>query len=132
MAGSTAPVPQPLPDSASIARMQRRRRRPDRARAHLLAAQPALDDRALLELADLHRSRGDWSLAVPIWQRLAEAGSLAAVESLAKYHEHVSRDLSEALRWCETLCRAAPADPAHAGRLRRLRQRHERRGALFG
>jgi hypothetical protein len=24
------------------------------------------------------------------------------------------------------------ADPAHAGRLRRLRQRHERRGALFG
>ena len=132
MAGSTAPVPQPMPDSASIARMQRRRRRPDSARAHLLAAQPALDDRALLELADLHRSRGDWSLAVPIWQRLAEAGSLAAVESLAKYHEHVSRDLSEALRWCETLCRAAPADLAHAGRLRRLRQRHERRGALFG
>lgn len=132
MAGSASPVLPVLPDSASIARMQRRRRRPDRARAHLLAAEPALDDRALLELADLHRSRGDWPLALPIWQRLAEAGSLAAVESLAKYHEHVSRDLSEALRWCETLCRAAPADTAHAGRLRRLLQRQERCGALFG
>ncbi|MFO0481164.1 MAG: ribonuclease H-like domain-containing protein [bacterium] len=123
---------QAMPDSAAIARMQRRRRRPDCARAHLLAAQAAMDDRALLELADLHRARGDWSLALPIWQALADTGSLDAAESLAKYHEHVSRDLAEALRWCEALCRAAPADPAHAGRLRRLQQRRQRHGALFG
>ncbi len=123
---------QAMPDSAAIARMQRRRRRPDCARAHLLAAQAAMDDRALLELADLHRARGDWGLALPIWQALADAGSLNAAESLAKYHEHVSRDLAEAIRWCEALCRAAPADPAHAGRLRRLQQRRQRHGALFG
>lgn len=131
-AASVGHLPQALPDSASIARMQRRRRRPDCARAHLLAAQPALDDRALLELADLHRSRSDWSLALPIWQGLAGAGSLQAAEALAKYHEHVSHDLAEAMRWCEALCRAAPAEPAHAGRLRRLQQRRQRRGALFG
>jgi hypothetical protein len=123
---------QALPDSAAIARMQRRQRRPECARAHLLAAQAAMDDRALLELADLHRARGDWAHALPIWQALADAGGLDAAEALAKYHEHVSRDLAQAIRWCESLCRAAPADPAYASRLRRLLQRRQRHGALFG
>lgn len=129
---SVAQARQALPDSAAIARMQRRQRRPECARAHLLAARAAMDDRALLELADLHRARGDWALAVPIWQALADAGGLDAAEALAKYHEHVSRDLAQAIRWCESLCRAAPADPAHASRLRRLLQRRQRHGALFG
>jgi len=124
------------PDSAAIARMQRRRQRPECARAHLLAGRASLDERALHELADLHRSREDWDLALPIWTSLAAQGSLEAMASLAKYHEHVARDLDQAIRWCEALCHAAPSDPAHARRLRRLERRlHLRRlraGALFG
>jgi uncharacterized protein YprB with RNaseH-like and TPR domain len=142
-AAAPAPAPAPArpalqltPDSASIARMQRRRRRPECARAHLLAAQPALDSRALTELADLHRSRGDWNLALPIWLSLADAGSIGAIEALAKYHEHVTRDLDEAARWCAMLCRQAPTDPAHRRRLDRLQVRRQSRqarsGALFG
>ncbi|MCE2950391.1 MAG: ribonuclease H-like domain-containing protein [Betaproteobacteria bacterium] len=129
------PVPQPAPDSAAISRMQRRRRRPDYARAHLLAGQAALDARALHELADLHRARSDWDLAVPIWKTLAGQGSIEALAALAKYHEHVARDLGQALRWCEALCRAAPADAAHRRRLqrleRRIRQQETRAGVLF-
>jgi hypothetical protein len=87
------------------------------------------------ELADLHRARGEWDLAVPIWMTLANENSVAALASLAKYHEHVSRDFDQAIRWCEALCRAAPADPAHRLRLQRLEQRTRRRearaGALF-
>jgi uncharacterized protein YprB with RNaseH-like and TPR domain len=128
---SPEPVPEARPDPASIARMQRRRRRPECARAHLLAARHGLDARALLELADLHRANGDWSLAVPLWVELADGGWLAAAESLAKYHEHVSRDIAEALRWCERLCHAAPADPRHGRRRTRLEARLQQRGELF-
>jgi len=132
-----APVPcgpaqHATPDSASIARMQRRRRRPECARAHLLAGQAALDGRALHELADLHRSRGDWTLAEPIWLTLAQAGSIAAIEALAKYHEHVTRNLDDALAWAEALCRAAPAEPAHRRRLYRLQRRRDLRQARAG
>lgn len=123
---------QPMPDSAAIARMQRRRRRPDCARAHLLASRSALDARAMHELADLHRARGEWDLAVPIWMTLANENSVAALASLAKYHEHVSRDFDQAIRWCEALCRAAPADPAHRLRLQRLEQRTRRQAARAG
>jgi uncharacterized protein YprB with RNaseH-like and TPR domain len=136
-----ASATQATPDSASIARMQRRHRRDDCARTHLLARLPTLDRRALSELADLHRSRREWALAVPIWMSLARDGSLQATEALARYHEHVTRDIAEAILWCERLCHEQPGTPAHERRLHRLQTRLQRRhlrqaqarsGSLFG
>lgn len=110
----------PLPDAAAIARTQVRRRRRDIARAHLSASEAVLDARALHDLADLHRSSKDWSNATRLWQALAAEGSMAAVEALAKYHEHVSRDFAMARTCSEALCRAAPGHAGHARRLRRV------------
>jgi hypothetical protein len=113
----------PQTDAAAIARMQVRRKRPGCARAHLSASEADLDARALLELASLHRLQRDWPAALRLWRVLAGEGCAEAIESLAKYHEHVSRDFTQALGYCELLCRAAPASVEHQRRLRRLTAR---------
>jgi len=107
-------------DAGAIARMQVRRRRPTCARAHLTASESQLDASALLQLAALHRVQGDWQNAIRVWQGLYEQGSLAACESLAKYHEHVARDLHRALVWCDVLCLAVPGSVDHQRRRLRL------------
>jgi hypothetical protein len=97
-----------------------------RALVILEAAEPLLDARGLSLLARLHRRHGEWRLAVSIWSRLAEQGDTAALEHLAKYHEHVERDCETALRFAEQL----PAGEGRARRLSRLRVRAARRAEV--
>jgi hypothetical protein len=54
-------------------------------------------------LAHLLRREENWTEAVPIWEGLAEKGCIDSLERLAKYHEHVSKDLAAALHYCERL-----------------------------
>jgi hypothetical protein len=111
-------------DVAALARHLVRTGRDAQARSILTAAGPALDDGGRLLLAALHRRRGDWAAAVALWQGLADAGQAAAIEQLAKYHEHVSGDVRAALHYAERLA----ASPEAAHRCARLRGRLAARG----
>ena len=112
-------------DVLAIARAFRRRGEEDTAHAHLARRHGALTVSGLMELAQSHRRRGEWEKAVAIWQKLAAGGCLPAVEALAKYHEHISRNLAEAMRLARLLVAHRPEDPAFARRLNRLRRRLE-------
>lgn len=76
---------------------------PDRALWMLRADRHRLGTAGLLELARLHRRRGEWGEACAIWETLAAAGEQAALAALAKYHEHRSRDLLRALGYAIAL-----------------------------
>ncbi len=47
----------------------------------------------------LHKRSGEWEVAVPLWEGLLQHRpfALSALEELAKYHEHIRRDLQAAL-----------------------------------
>ncbi|MEJ2693762.1 MAG: ribonuclease H-like domain-containing protein [Candidatus Thiodiazotropha sp.] len=77
----------------------------DRERAYtlLMSTRQPLDDRGKRLLGRLARRAGNWALALGLWQELANGGCRESAEQLAKYHEHVSRDLEVALRYCEQL-----------------------------
>jgi uncharacterized protein YprB with RNaseH-like and TPR domain len=62
-----------------------------------------LDAKGKMLLADLSRRAEDWSLAVSLWEELASHGCKDSAEQLAKYHEHVSKDIEVARRYCELL-----------------------------
>ncbi|MEW8337479.1 MAG: ribonuclease H-like domain-containing protein [Candidatus Thiodiazotropha sp.] len=74
-------------------------------------------------LGRLAKGLGDWALAQQIWQGLAQRGCRNAAEQLAKYHEHVSKDLETAKYYCEQL----PADEAQRRRLKRIENKLFRR-----
>jgi uncharacterized protein YprB with RNaseH-like and TPR domain len=82
-----------------------------------------LDTEGLLELARLARRRGEWVLAVDLWERLAADGLLVALEHLAKYYEHQQRDYARALQITSRLLACAPHDRQHRRRDTRLRGR---------
>jgi uncharacterized protein YprB with RNaseH-like and TPR domain len=86
-----------------------------------------LDDDGRRLLAHLSRRAGDWAQAVAVWESLAAGGCTDSLERLAKYHEHVNKDLAAARRCCGAL----PPDAAREQRLRRLdgklRKRENRR-----
>lgn len=99
------------------------------ALARWLAETREADARALLEshtdelcrdgqrlLARLARRAGHWPQAVALWESLAASGCTDSLERLAKYHEHISKDLAAAQRCCTRL----PSDPAHNHRRRRI------------
>jgi len=67
-------------------------------------------------LARLLRRAGHWPQAVAIWETLAASGCLESIERLAKYHEHISKDLGAAQRCCDRL----PPTPAIQHRRRRI------------
>jgi hypothetical protein len=67
-------------------------------------------------LAHLSRRAGNWSQAIAVWEMLAARGCTDSMERLAKYHEHISKDLAAARRCCEQL----PGDSAHEHRRRRI------------
>ena len=67
------------------------------ALALLCSAQPLLVPAERLLLASLFRRRGDWEQARAVWERLATDNEPNALEALAKYHEHRSGDLQQAL-----------------------------------
>jgi hypothetical protein len=54
-------------------------------------------------LAQLSRRAGNWPQAIAIWETLAARGCTDSLERLAKYHEHVSKDLAAARRCCAML-----------------------------
>jgi hypothetical protein len=108
-------------NALGIARALRRRGDEALSLSHLQQSCRVLDQRAQMELASLHRRCGEWAPAVEIWHALAHGGYLSAALSLAKYHEHVSRDFEEALRWTRTLLAAEPQ--RHQQRYARLLRR---------
>lgn len=75
----------------------------ERAYALLMSARQPLDDRGKRLLGRLARRAGNWALALGLWEELAQRGCGESAEQLAKYHEHVSRDLEVALRYCTQL-----------------------------
>lgn len=111
-------------DAAAIARSLLRRGHPDRALRVLQSAAPALDGAATLLLAGLLRRSGDWTAAAALWQRAADLGHGAALEQLAKYHEHVSGDLQAALGLAQRLAPSSMRDH-RCSRLRRKLARAE-------
>jgi hypothetical protein len=88
----------------------------DQARALLQSHAEALCDNGRRLLAQLLRRAGHWSQAVAIWEALAAAGCTESIERLAKYHEHISKDLDAAQRCCNQL----PLTPAMQHRRQRL------------
>jgi hypothetical protein len=56
------------------------------------------------------RRAGDWLHADAIWEKLAATGCTESLERLAKYHEHISKDLAAARRCCERLPQGAEYD----------------------
>lgn len=56
---------------------------------------------ALLRLADRAKRKGDFSVALPLWEEAAESGDWWAVRELARHHEHRSRDLEKALEFVD-------------------------------
>jgi uncharacterized protein len=90
---------------------------------HLANARCPLDEAALLFLAKLHRQQGQDEQALAIWRQLRQNSCAAGIEALAKYREHVTRELEAALELAEELLRLEPASESHAKRRNRLRQR---------
>ncbi|MFO1205564.1 MAG: ribonuclease H-like domain-containing protein [Burkholderiales bacterium] len=84
----------------------------------------------LLELAQMHRRRGEWLCALPIWEQLAEQGVAPALERLAKYEEHIRRDFGAALTLTERLLARQGARPEHVRRRCRLLDRTRRSPSL--
>jgi hypothetical protein len=74
-----------------------------RALAMLAAHQTNLCDDGKRLLAYLYRRAERWDQALPIWEELASRNCVDAIERLAKYHEHISRDLNAALGYCKRL-----------------------------
>ena len=90
---------------------------------HLANARGPLDDAALLFLAKLHRQQGQDEQALAIWRQLRQNNCVAGIEALAKYQEHVARELEVALALAEELLRLEPGSALHARRRDRLEQR---------
>ena len=75
----------------------------DAARALLQSHSGQLCNAGKRYLAHLLRRAGHWPQAVALWETLAASGCIDSVERLAKYHEHISKDLAAARRCCELL-----------------------------
>lgn len=54
---------------------------------------------ALNRLALIHKRQQNWEAAIALWQEAARWQHLSAYVELAKYYEHTSRDLDEAIHW---------------------------------
>ncbi len=93
----------------------------DRSQAYTLlkSSGQTLNDRGKRLLGKLARCAEEWPLAVALWEELANKGCRDSTEQLAKYHEHISRDLEVALRYCEQLKPGAE----RAKRLKRIEQK---------
>lgn len=111
-------------DVHAFARAHIKHNRHDRARNLLEDCRDVLTEKALLELAWLYRREDDWESARDIWEPLAEQGSHEAREWLAKYYEHVAKDIRQALDHASVL----PDQACHAQRRKRLEDRLAKAG----
>ncbi len=107
-------------DIGAVARHYHRQSDESAAYEYLLAHRAHLDARAALDLARLARRRGNWTLAVKIWQELSRRDDHEALERLAKYYEHVARDIATALVHTRRLRDLDGAEERHLHRERRL------------
>ena len=99
-----------------------------RALALLASATQKLEPSGRRLLALLWRRAGRWEEACRIWHELADADDQEAIASLAKYHEHVRRDLAAARYWAQRLVSSAQA----RRRLARLQHKLARQQAKTG
>jgi hypothetical protein len=88
----------------------------DDARELLQSHADELCDDGKRLLGQLARRAGHWPQAIAIWEALATAGCTDSLERLAKYHEHISKDLAAARRCCKLL----PGNAAFEHRRRRI------------
>ncbi|MBA4143731.1 MAG: ribonuclease H-like domain-containing protein [Nitrosospira sp.] len=115
-------------DAFRIAQVHARRGHPQHAIEHLSSAsrRSVLDEAGLLFLARLHRLQRQEEKALAIWHQLRENSCIAGIEALAKYHEHVTRELEAALELADELSRLEPENQLHNKRQGRLRRRLEK------
>ena len=106
-------------NALAIAR-HRARRKGDDFHTQLLANQANLDTAGLLELARAHQRKGEWPEATRLWHQIAEDDHPEALERLAKYYEHVAKDMQAAQTFTDRLQKVSPADPRHQRRQARL------------
>lgn len=73
----------------------------DQEYQHSLNAELPADLRhdTLERLALLHKRHGDYPAAIPVWEVAANEGMVFACVELAKYYEHHSLELTQALQW---------------------------------
>ncbi len=90
-----------------------------RALALLNLHQERLCDDGRRLRAHLLRRTDNWTEAVPIWESLAKQGCMESIERMAKYHEHISKDLKMAWYYCEQL----PGSRADLYRRKRLQEK---------
>lgn len=64
---------------------------------HALGGDRFAQTAAMLRLAEIYKHRGDWKLAVPLWEEAATSDSMLALIELAKYYEHQEKAYSLAL-----------------------------------
>jgi uncharacterized protein YprB with RNaseH-like and TPR domain len=113
----TRVIAQPERHGVDIASLARWLAHNDRTAAyHLLQRQQTLPLSGKRLLGQLARQFGDWALAVKTWEGLSQNGCRSATEQLAKYHEHISKDLENARYYCEQL----PTDEGQQRRLHRI------------
>jgi uncharacterized protein YprB with RNaseH-like and TPR domain len=79
-------------------------------------------------LGRLLRGAGDWQGAVKVWETLAAGGCHDSLERLAKYHEHISKDLASARHCCSLL----PPGPEQRQRRTRIERKLQRQDAAPG
>ena len=65
----------------------------------------------LLAQAKLHKRHGEYNRALPLWEQAAADGSLEALEELAKYYEHSTRQLEKALAYTNQALRLLETNP---------------------
>jgi|GEM_PF-6412207 uncharacterized protein len=95
-------------------------------RAADMPSNPVTKSRTLTALARHLRRRGDTKAASSVWRRFRDEfpGENTGYEELAKYHEHITGELSEALAWAESAPDSDQVAIQH--RLIRLRRRIRR------
>jgi len=115
-------------DVRAVAAYHKAQGRSEQALRLLHAERQRLDPAGLLDLARLHRRRGDWDQARAIWEQLTAAGDAEARAELAKYHEHRTGDLQRALAFAVDL----PPGPLKERRCARLSAKLLKRDRLPG
>jgi hypothetical protein len=114
----TRVIQQPEHHDADIAALARWLADSDTAAAYTLLKRQrqTLSPSGKRLLGQLARRDGNWALAVETWEALSQSGCRSATEQLAKYHEHISKDLENAKYYCEQL----PVDEKQQHRLNRI------------
>lgn len=106
-------------DVTAIARAYLAHDQPQRALSLLEEHRSMLDAAGSLVLARMYRQNKQWLEARVIWDELADQGNQEAIESLAKYYEHVLGDPARALDYAGRLALL----PEHEHRRQRLRRK---------